>query len=222
MSIPLESQSFDYTPSKWIHLSFFFTTEELKDILSSFEKLYFFSLKNPLYQSEICKSKKDLVDTYDEEIATFLQGEKKEYLKEILPLALTSDPHDLSLKKLADERVLVCIRKPLVLVRPHYFAISELDQRITKGNAIFWGIQFSYPLVYIDPVTQQIKEGMKAPNAALFTYLRKWARSHTKLAHFKMRGELIKSPYRISSAMRKTLREKKHCLPSFIELCGEK
>lgn len=205
--IPLLQKGADYTPSKWIHLTFFISEKEWEVLLSQFPELLLFSLKNPQKESEIIKDNAFFLSAYKEDVQKFLKGEKLSCYKDIFPFALTADPSDLGLKRVDGDRVLVSIRKPLLLVRPHFFSLSQIDKKITKGKNIFWGTQLSYPLVYIDPDTHEIQEGMKAKNGAIFKAIRKWLRKNTHYVSILSNQEKIECPYRISREIYRSIQE---------------
>ncbi len=218
MNIPFVPKGENYTPSKWIHHSFFLSPTEWEELFSSIPGFLCFSLKNPQHESEILKDKKELFTAYREDVERFLHSKALIHSQKILPLALTRDPQDLGLQKVADGRVLVSIRRPLLLLRPHFFSLSQLDLSIAGGKRVFWGLQVSYPLVYIDPTSQEIQEGIQAPNGAIFTSFRKWIRKKTKYISLRIGEKRIACPYRISKEMIPLLKKNPSSLPEGVSV----
>jgi hypothetical protein len=202
MTIPIETGQGQYAPSKWMHLAFFLHPSEIAKVFEAWSDLFFVSLNNPLHKEEIFSGLKELISAYQIQLEAFLKGTFEKPLKKVLPLALSLDLSAFSMKTLPDERVLINIRKPVVLLRPHFISLETIEQNKEEKKPLFLGLHCSYPLIYVNPETEEIKEGMKAQNAALLLHIRKWLRGHTDWITKKKHGKM---PLRISKKMQQIL-----------------
>ena len=99
-------------------------------------------------------------------------------------------------------------QESVIHCKPFSFVID------TKGNfragmrgpsAKAWGLEFKYPMLFMDPLTGNIEKTLKMPyvNNALFAILRKWIRKGTKPASFMIGDKEKISSYRIGKCFAK-------------------
>lgn len=99
---------------------------------------------------------------------------------------------------------LIRIAKPIVQMQALSIDYSPLDQTfrtmVYSTHSIPWGIQFSYPQLYKDGVTQQIlstRDFSDTPNSQLFHSIQRWMRQHTIPTPFYAEGKLQNVPVRL-------------------------
>ena len=99
---------------------------------------------------------------------------------------------------------IVRICKPIIQLQAHQINYSSVDGKfhpmVFGPDSISWGVQFSYPQLYQDPVTKEVtsvKDGDAFPNTPLFHTLQKWMRQHTVPTPFLVDGKAINVPMRL-------------------------
>lgn len=118
-------------------------------------------------------------------------------LRRLFASAWTEDPK--SLWKLAvPGGYLVKLRKPVVQAQAHFFTYSSLDQEfrpMTLGTeAIFWGLQLSYPQVYQDPKSHEFFE---MERGGFWEEIGRWIRNYTRPTPFVVDGQKKNVPIRL-------------------------
>jgi hypothetical protein len=81
-----------------------------------------------------------------------------------------------------DKRVVAKPKEPFLQVQVHHMGYSLADHVFRpmslNQDAIFWGLQFSFPQIYEHP-EMGIVESKGHVNLSLFHTVRKWSREHT-------------------------------------------
>ena len=82
-------------------------------------------------------------------------------LKSRLACVLTSVWGSRWKREMPGGRYIVKMGRPVVHVQAHFFSYSTLDavfRPMTMGsNSIFWGLQFSFPQIYQEPKTMELR-----------------------------------------------------------------
>lgn len=111
------------------------------------------------------------------------------------PLYLLNGPHN---------EYLLRTSLPVIQLQHHSFSYSPLDNQVRSmvygQETIFWGLQFSYPNLYIDPITKAICQTTDdaATNSSLFKQLQRWLRHHTIPTSFLATDSRCNSSIRMS------------------------
>jgi len=120
-----------------------------------------------------------------------------------LASALTCDSTCLWMQRLSDGRSLVKIRRPVIQLQAHFFSVDCEEKRfhsmVLGKESIFWGIQFSYPQIFMESGTPRKVDG-SFTNSALFQEIRRWARDETRATPFLLDGEKINVPIRLGKS----------------------
>jgi hypothetical protein len=91
----------------------------------------------------------------------------------------------------------------VIQLQYHCFDYSPFDGEVRSmvygQEAISWGLQFSYPQLYIDPHSKDICETNKsdAANTQLFRKLQRWLRQYSVPTPFIADGKRFNAPIRI-------------------------
>lgn len=103
-----------------------------------------------------------------------------------------------------NEQVIIRPSHPVIQLQLHRLGFSHMDQKFRSmvfgKDSLSWGIQFSYPQVFQDPVTKQIltvNESSEFPNTNLFRTLQRWVRHHTLPTPFLVGNKRINVPVRL-------------------------
>ena len=119
-------------------------------------------------------------------------------LRQILACVWATDLESVWLQEIPGKGYLAKVNAPQVLVQAHYFSYSRVDgafRTMSMGEgSVFWGIQFSYPQVYQDPQTMEIRNSGKNE---LFEKIRRWSRDKTRATPFQVDGVKTCVPIRL-------------------------
>lgn len=118
--------------------------------------------------------------------------------------AMSATPEALYTIPVGQGQQLIRIAKPIIQLQAHTFDYSPFDKKfrsmIFGSESIPWGIQFSYPQLFMNPTTKQVeatRNSPELPNSALFHSLQKWMRQRTIPTPFRAEGILYKVPIRL-------------------------
>jgi hypothetical protein len=116
----------------------------------------------------------------------------------------TVDDSSILLSDVPNEKVIPRPWKPVVQMQLHRFSISTVDSKVRSmvfgHDTIFWGIQWSFPQLYMDPETREIIKLTQNDingNFAFFRELQRWMRHHTEPAVFQINGKGVATPIRV-------------------------
>jgi hypothetical protein len=181
---------------------------EMEDLFASLGEVYLFDGSRPVSSEEMVVPIEIFLKAY----ASYIEGIKRGELVDERPLRpyfsamLTLSPRLLYAMPLAGGKYLVKPRLPIIQLQRHHFLYTDRFHSGVMGEgSITWGIQFSYPHLYLDPKTQAIGKVEKNgafPNTELFSRLAKWVRANTIPTPFIVKGMQQNQPMRLG----------KHCL----------
>ncbi len=187
-----------YQGAKWLKTQVLCDAVELKALFAAFSPFSIFPLTGLSEGLPISESA--FLDEYDAWMVKLQRGElpSEVSLRAFLAAAFTEDLEALWLQEVPGKRYLTKIAKPLLQVQSAWFSYSALDgefRPMTLGpRSIFWGLQFSYPQVYQEARTGELKETIRG---ALFEKLRPWVREFTRATPFVVGGRRVNSPIRL-------------------------
>jgi hypothetical protein len=200
MTLPISNLKKEgvYQGSKWLKFQVLCDRVELESLFTLLGSFFIFPLTG------IVDGKAIPQDAFLHAYGLWIEGLKKgslptdAELRKFLACVFTDDLQSLWLQEIPNKGYLVKISAPVVQVQTHYFTYSSEDEvfrPMSMGlDAIFWGLQFSYPQIYQDPQTLELK---KTPKNKLFETLRLWVRDATRPTPFIVNGKQVNSPIRI-------------------------
>lgn len=186
-----------YQGSKWLKFQVLCNPEELKELFFRLSPFFIFPLTGIVTGQAL--SQQIFLEAYTDWIEGLKKGDvpSDALLRSFLACAFTDNLEDLWLQEIPNKGYLVKISRPLIQVQTHYFTYSSEDavfRPMSMGSeTIFWGLQFSYPQIYQDPKTLELKT---APQNRLFDILRLWVRESTRATPFLVEGKRVNSSIR--------------------------
>lgn len=186
-----------YQGSKWLKFQVLCQRDEIEQLFERIRPFYIFPLTGIVDGNPI--SEEGFLSEYESWISGLKNGRVPEdrSLRKILAAAFTDDLDSLWLQA-AGKGYLVKIAKPTLLVQAHFFSYSEMDgvfRPMSMGQgSIFWGLQFSFPGVYQDAKTMELKEVGKSE---MFESVRLWVREATRATPFLVEGKRSNSSIRL-------------------------
>ncbi len=203
MKISSPQEEGHFFASKWIEFSVLASVEELAGLFSHLEKASIFLLGAPLAKEKVEISTDYFLEVYGQILEDLKRGElKKETCRKILPVVLTLSSDAVYLQALPGDKYLLKLTAPVIQMQAHFFRYSPVDgslrSMVMGEDCLFWGIQFSYPQMFQDPKTEEIRKSSGYPNEKLFLTLRKWVRDATLATPFLLPdGKKVNSPIRL-------------------------
>ncbi len=192
--------------SKWLKYQVLLDVDEMEDLLSALDPFSIYVVSEPVEEQKSCLEKSDFLNAYALYIAALKEGRTidERPLRPYFSSIFSTSSSLLYALRLSPQKVLIKPLKPVLQLQLHHFFASELDGKFypmaLSDASTSWGIQFSYPQLYQDPKTQEIKKVTSTPdfpNTALFIKLVKWIRAHTMPTPFLFQGKKSYSPIRI-------------------------
>ena len=102
------------------------------------------------------------------------------------------------------DRRLIRVSRPVIQLQSHALDYSPHDEKFRAMvfgiDSVLWGIQFSYPQLFLDSRTKEAKavvENGEFPNTRFFHTLQRWIRHHTIPTPFFVEGKRINVPIRL-------------------------
>lgn len=146
-------------------------------------------------------------DLFRDQYRLYVEGIKQGKLIDETPLRplfsgmITVKPESVFAQSLSNGKYLIKTRIPAIQMQRHHFIFSDTFHSGVMGEgSITWGIQFSYPQLFLDPKTKEIGKVEKNdlfPNTELFHRLAKWVRDHTSPTPFLVEGKKMNQPIRL-------------------------
>ena len=192
-----------YQASKWLKFQILVDKEELKTLFSQLGSFGIYPLTGLLNESQIPTPHEVFLEEYGSWIEGLKQGivPTDAQLRKVLACAWSKDPNALWLQKVPGEKFLMKISEPVIQCQAHSFTYSEVDgvfRPLSMGlNAIFWGIQISYPQIYQHPKTMELLKVGESENSEMFTTIRQWVRDSTRPTPFVVNGVKTNVPIRL-------------------------
>ena len=195
--------------SKWLDFPALVSPNELANLFKFLEEsnpFFLYSCGVVCSKGKGALQKDELLSTYEAYIHQLMHGQTPDpaiYRKVFSP-AMTLSTDALFTIPVIDDRQIIRVSKPVIQLQAHNIDYSPVDKKFHSMvfglDSIAWGIQFSYPQLYLDNETGEveiIKKSQAFPNSALFQLLQKWMRQHTIPTPFIAEGQLINVPMRL-------------------------
>lgn len=174
--------------------------EELFSFLGPFE---IFDVSRKVTEDLAKISKHDFLKHY----GAYIEGIKSGKLIDEAPLRpyfsaiFTLTPDVLYAIPVGKNEYLIKAKRPVVQLQRHHFIFTDTFHSGVMGEeSITWGIQFSYPQLFLDPKTSaigKVEKNEAFPNTELFQNLAKWVRNFTSATPFVFEGKTINQPIRL-------------------------
>jgi len=168
--------------------------------LGSFE---LFDVSRPVGLESAKISHEDFLEAYSLYVKGIREGKlyDESRLRPFFSASMTRSADLLYAQSLPNGKYLVKPKRPVIQLQRHHFIYSDAFHSGVMGEgSITWGIQFSYPQLFLDPKTRaigKVEKNEEFPNSELFHLLTKWVRKYTQPTPFVVDGKRINQPMRI-------------------------
>ncbi len=202
--------------SKWLSHRALLDTRE---IVSLFKALPSFSIYNVselvnLHEARI--STEDFLAKYIDYITSLKAGlfPDEEHIKPYFSSAFSAEEDPLYAMEVKEGKYIIKVKKPVVQLSLHHFTFSEeqmaFHSMVHSKHSITWGIQFAYPQLYSNSITNDVVEVYKnpdIPNTKLFKTLAKWMRENTTPAPFMVGETPLNATFRLGKKCKSWIHE---------------
>jgi hypothetical protein len=190
-----------YQGSKYLKYQVLCDAEELRKLFNGLNPFFIYPLTG-LSNGEAI-SQDFFLHRYGEWIDALKEGRvpTDADLRSLLACAFTAETEALWKQAVPQERYIIKMGKPVIQVQAHFFTYSSLDgvfRPMTMGSAnIFWGLQFSFPQIYQEPKTMELREIEESQNSELFQKIKQWVRDETRPTPFIVEEKKVNVPIRL-------------------------
>lgn len=189
--------------SKSRKLPVLLSIEEMESLLNHLGPIWMFDASRPLPLNSLEIQKEEFLSAYRK----YIEGiQRKKLIDEKLlhpffSSIITCDLNCVYAQKVSGGRYLIKVRKPCIQLQRHHFVYSKSFHLGVMGKeSVTWGIQFSYPHLYMDPKTKAIGKVAKNStflNTERFHRFSKWIRSNTRATPYVINNNLTNQPMRL-------------------------
>jgi hypothetical protein len=192
--------------SKLLQVQTLLETQEVQALFEALGTFHIFLAGSVTNSGEGYISHTEFIEKYAEYLQTLKSGQSPDdsLYRVYFSSVFTVTPDLLYTSQFSDGRQLIRPSKPVVQLQLHRMDYSPVDGKfrpmILGIDSISWGLQFSYPQLYQNPVTKQpenVVESEAFPNTALFRSLQRWIRHHTIPTPFIVEGKQQNVPIRL-------------------------
>ncbi len=193
-----------YEAAKWLKIQVLADASEIASLFQRLGAIELYLLGTPSPQEELCFSQESFLAAVQRWTDKLQRGEalSQADFRSTLACGMTLDRDCFWLQELQGERFLAKIKQPVVQIQAHFFTVAQEEKTfhsmVFGKESIFWGVQFSYPQIFMDPQSGDFKKvDSSFINTKLFQEIRRWSRDETRATPFLLRDEKINVPIRL-------------------------
>lgn len=192
--------------SKWLQSQILIDAEEMESLFAAMGDFSIFQAGSLTKAGYGAIDKKAFLDLYSQYIEILKSGSLPEesWYRPFFSSVFSSASDALYAVLVEDGQQLLRVSKPVIQLQPHRLGYSEVDGKfrpmVFGTDNIVWGIQFSYPQLFMDQPTHQVVTvdlSDRFPNTQLFRKLQKWVRHNTVPTPFIVKETQINIPMRL-------------------------
>ncbi|MBA3237214.1 MAG: hypothetical protein H0T62_02545 [Parachlamydiaceae bacterium] len=192
--------------SKWLEQQLLIDAPEMESLFSALGDFTIFKVGYVCKSDEGEVSKSDFLDQYNEYIECLKKGKipEEQQFRSLFSSIFTVENDHLFQILVAGDRRIIRVEKPVLQLQVHHISYSTVDGKframVFGKDSILWGIQFSYPQLYLEAGTKEVfsvVDSNKFPNTAFYRKLQLWVRQNTIPTPFHVMGNKINVPMRI-------------------------
>lgn len=194
--------------SKWQTVGALLDPSELAELFVALENPVYYFMGSIYPFEAFSGQKEEFFKVYDEYINNLKNGKT---LDDSLPrrcftAMIATSVDALYLADVGKGEGILRAITPTIFLQHHKFAYSHLDHEVRSMvygiDTITWGVQFSYPQLFIDSKTKAIcnTAEVSLPNTQLFRQLQRWMRRHTLPTSFEVDDQRVNTAIRIGKA----------------------
>ncbi len=177
--------------------------KEMEELFAALGNFEIFDVSRKVSEDLAQISKSDFLKTYGAYVEGIKTGKPIDEapLRPYFSAIFTVTPHVLYAFPVGDGKYLIKAKRPVVQLQRHHFIYTDsFHSGVIGSESITWGIQFSYPQLFLYSKTNaigKVEKNESFPNTELFQSLAKWVRNHTSATPFVIDGKISNQPIRL-------------------------
>lgn len=189
--------------SKWLALQLLVDTSEMQELLQEIEGVRFFQMDRLIGLDEGEMKREQVLHAYRDYVEDLKGGKlpDEKAFREFFQAAWTVNLESLYSMQVDAKRQIIKLCAPVILVQPHKMEYSHFDGKfrsmIMGKESISWGVQISYPQLYQNPKTYEVKKTSTFANFDIFRKIQRWIRYKTQPTTFLVESKKITTPIRL-------------------------
>lgn len=192
--------------SKWLQMQVLLDADEMESLFAELGDFLIYRVGAITKIGEEAVAHAEFLSDYRDYVEALKQGELPDMsrFRRVFANVLTVSSEAIFSYRISPEEQILRIAKPIIQMQSHAMHYSADDGQFRPNvfgfDSILWGVQFSYPQIYQDLETMEIKkvdQGDSCINTPLFHRLRHWLRNHTRPTPIVVGEKLIKIPIKI-------------------------
>lgn len=208
--------------SKWQDIRVLMSPNEMKAFMESMGDFKIYRIGAVIRKGEECFTHEEFLQNYTLYIQSLQQGvaPNETLHRPYFSSVWTVDPQCLEAQVIDDDHQLMKVIYPAVQLQMHRMHYSDHDgefrSKVFGPDAISWGIQFSYPQIFQDPVSKEsmeLKDATLYPNLAFFKKMQRWMRNATGPTPFYKDGKKTIVPVRLGKECYAWIQNHPHLAP---------
>lgn len=205
--------------SKWLQLQLLIDTQEMADLITTLGEFSIFITGAILPSGQGEVTHQEFLATYQKYIDELKTGQapSEALYRQMFSTLFTMSMDTVYALDIGNDQVIIRSRLPVVQLQMHQVGFSAVDHKFRSmvfgSDNISWGIQFSYPQIFLDPVTKQITNVDKSdlfPNSHLYHTIQKWMRRNTTPTPFTFQNTKVNVPIRIGKSCFEWIQQHPH------------
>lgn len=195
--------------SKWLKVPVLLDGDEMAALLQALSHASIYQTSGLCPQGTGPIDPKDFLEAYRGYVASLKAGliPDENLYRAYFSAVMTVTEDALFAVPVDETQQVIRVRRPVVQMQNHRFEYSEIDHQyrsmVYGMDSVLWGIQFSYPQLYQNPVTkdvEQVADTPSFPNTRLFRDLQKWVRDNTVATPIVAHNQRTNVPIRLGKA----------------------
>lgn len=191
--------------SKWNCIQALLSLQELKSLLEHLEHPSIYICGSMWPKNSFPSHDELFLDAYAQYIDNLSEGlhPPQNLCRTYFSACLDNTGDAAYIQDVQNDQYLLRTRLPIVQVQHHTMSYSPFDGKMHSmvfgKDAITWGVQFSYPQMYMDKSGNvfHTNEGTSHPNSQLFKSLQRWLRHNALPTTFVIDGQKCATAIRI-------------------------
>ena len=195
--------------SKWLAFCLLVDPTEMEALVSTCAPFFLCNVSECVSKEEGLVERADFLRCYQNYVERLRSHEipKRSDLRPFFSTAWSASKSALIASPVLSNQWIVKPLFPVIQLNAHFFSFSmetgRFHSMVHGGEMVPWGIQFSYPQLYICPVERKPSLSLKNKelvNNRLFAALKKWVRRFTRPARFYCGEKRLTATFRVSQS----------------------
>lgn len=199
-TLPKEAAGRRFQASRWQKMELLLAAQQLEELFSFLAELSCYPLGRVIAAEQL-DAKPSFLKAYCSYMESLQKGETPPLFSPEFNVALSASADCFYKLEAAEGRFCLQVAQPVIQVKALSLGFSEHDKTLRSDvrsqEAIAWGLSFSYPALYQDPLTQKMSDTKTSVNTPCFKKLQRWLREASRPVCFKHLGKEQRLPIRL-------------------------